>query len=187
MNNYAEEITNIVKSGVSIYKISEWTGLKVNEIRKIMLENHISPSETDKEYKNYIDALKLKESANKAYFYKDLAKISGVPISRVKFLADVYDIKPTKKAYCTVCGKEIDLSNSTIVNKYCSKECSNTVNKPKKERKPIKKTCVHCNEVFHGKPNSKYCSELCKKLYNEVEETVRWLGEIGENCIWKHK
>ena len=52
MNNYTEEITNIVKSGVSIYKISEWTGLKVNEIRKIMLENHISPSETDKEYKN---------------------------------------------------------------------------------------------------------------------------------------
>lgn len=175
MDNMIEDIRNMTKNGINIYKISEWTGLKLSEIRKIMIENMIYPSKNDKEYKNFKDALILKKHAKDAYFYKDLAKITQISLNRTKFLTDIYGIKPCKKAFCTVCGSEITLNNSTIINKYCSKECSYTANKPKKERKPILKTCIQCNNTFEGKPNSKYCSDLCKKVYNEVEETVRWL------------
>ena len=175
MDNLIKDIANMTKSGVSIYKIVDWTGLKIAEIRKIMLENNIYPSENDKEYRYFEDALTLKKHAKDAYFYKDLAKITQIPLNRTKFLAEIYNIKPSKKAICTVCGAEISLTKSTIVNKYCSKACSDVKNKPKRERKPIIKTCIYCNKTFEGKPNSKYCSDTCKRMYNEVEDTVRWL------------
>ena len=165
----------MTKDGIKVDKIVAWTGLSLEEIRKIMLENTIYPCKNDLEYRYFKDAVVLKTHSKDAYFYKDLAKITRISLSRTKFLCDIYDIKPCKKAICTVCGAEIDLSKSTIVNKYCSKKCSNVINKPKKERKPIIKTCIHCNKTFEGKPNSKYCSELCKKIYSEVEDTVRWL------------
>lgn len=175
MNDIVKDIENMTQSGVNIYKIKDWTGLKMAEIRKILLENNICPSKNDKEYRYFKDALALKKHAKDAYFYKDLAKICEIPLSRTKFLADIYGIKPAKKAICTICGAEILLSKSTVVNKYCSKACSDVKNKPKRERKPIIKICVYCSKTFEGKPNSKYCSDSCKRMYNEVEETVRWL------------
>lgn len=170
-----DNIKNMVKSDVNIYKIKDWTGLTLKEIRKIMLENTIYPSKMDKEYKYFEDALLLKKYAPDAYFYKDLAKLTGLSVNRTRFLAENYGIKPCKKAICTVCGAEVELTNSTKINKFCSKECSDAIHKAKRPRKPIIKTCIHCNKTFEGKPNSKYCSEKCKTMYNEVEETVRWL------------
>lgn len=175
MKNYIEDIKNMTESGMKMDKIVRWTGLNITEVRKIMLENDIYPSENDIEYRYFKDAKVLKEYVKDAYFYKDLSKITGISLNKVKFLCNIYKIRPCKKPICIVCGEEIDLSNSSIVNKYCSKKCSDTINKPKKERKPITKTCIHCNKTFEGKPNSKYCSESCKKIYGEVEETVRWL------------
>lgn len=175
MINYVEEVRNMTRSGVKIEKIVQWTGLSINRVRKILLENAIYPCKNDREYRYFKDALVLKNHEDSAYFYKDLSKITGISLNRVKFLANIYNIKPCKKAFCTVCGAEIDLSKSKIVNKYCSKECSDTKNKPKRERKPIIKTCIYCAKTFEGKPNSKYCSDSCKKMYNEVEDTVRWL------------
>ena len=175
MKNYIDDIKNMTQNGIKMDKIMRWTGLNIAELRKIMLENTIYPCKSDIEYRYFKDAVVLKKYLKDAYFYKDLSKITGISLNRVKFLCEIYSMKTSKKANCTVCGAEIDLSKSTIVNKYCSKKCSNVVNKPKKERKPIIKTCIQCNKSFEGKPNSKYCSELCKKIYGEVEETVRWL------------
>lgn len=175
MKNYIDDIEKMTQNGIKMDKIVRWTGLNIAEVRKIMLENTIYPYKNDIEYRYFKDAVVIRESLENAYFYKDLSKITGISLNRVKFLCDIYSMKPSKKAICTVCGAEIDLSKSTIVNKYCSKRCSNTVNKPRKERKPIIKTCIHCNKTFEGKPNSKYCSELCKKIYGEVEDTIRWL------------
>lgn len=175
MNVYVEDIRNMAKSGVNIYKMKEWTGLKLSEIRKIMLENMIYPSKEYKEYEYFKDALILKKHAENAHFYKDLAKITGISLNRTRFICENYNIKPSKTVICEVCGTEFSLAKSTIVNKYCSKACSNIVNKPKKPRKPIEKTCIHCNKTFQGMPNSKYCSDLCKTMYNEVEDTIRWL------------
>ena len=56
MDNLIKDIANMTKSGVNIYKIVDWTGLKIAEIRKIMLENNIYPSKNDKEYR-YFDNL----------------------------------------------------------------------------------------------------------------------------------
>lgn len=175
MIDYIEEVKNMTKDGLKMNTIVLWTGLTFEEVRKIMLENTIYPCKKDREYRYFKDALVLKKHAEDAYFYTELAKITGISLNRVKFIAEIYDIKPCKKAFCTVCGAEIDLSKSRIVNKYCSKKCCDKHNRPKKEKKPITKTCVYCAKTFEGKPNSKYCSDLCKKLYNEVEDTVRWL------------
>lgn len=175
MNKLVEELKNNTLNGVKIEKMVQWSGLNIDEIRKILLENDIIPCEKDREYKYFQDAKVLKKHEKDTYFYTDLAKITGISLNRVKFIAEIYGIKPCKKAFCTVCGKEIDLSKSKIVNKYCSRRCSDKNNRPKKERKPIIKTCLYCARTFEGKPNSKYCSDLCKKLYNEVEDTVRWL------------
>lgn len=175
MNNYVKDIKNMTQNDVNISKIVQFTGLNINKIRKIMLENTIFPSKNDKEYRYFKDALILKKHAKDAYFYKDLAKITNISLNRVRFLCNVYGIKPSKKAICTVCGAKIDMTRSTIVNKYCSKQCSDTVNKPKKERKPIIKTCIYCKKTFEGKPNSKYCSYLCKAMHNEVKDTIQWL------------
>lgn len=175
MIDYIEEIRNLTQSGIKVSKIVQWIDLSIEEVRKIILENTIYPAKKDREYRYFKDALLLKKHEKDAYFYTDLSKITGIQLNRVKFLSEIYDIKPKKKAICIVCGSEIDLSNSKIVNKYCSKECSYKKNKPKKEKKPIIKTCIYCAKTFEGKPNSKYCSDLCKKMYNEVEDTVRWL------------
>lgn len=175
MKRYVEEIKSMTQSGVKIDKIVEWTGLNISEIRQIMLENSIFPCEKDREYRYFKDAQILKMHVNDAYFYTDLSKITGISLSRVRFLAEIYNIKPCKKAFCMVCGEEIDLSKSKIVNKYCSKKCSDKQHRPKKERKPIVKRCIYCAKTFEGKPNSKYCCDFCKQLSNAVEGTVKWL------------
>ena len=92
-----DNIRNMIKSDVNIYKIKDWTGLTLKEIRKIMLENTIYPSKMDKEYKYFEDALLLKKYAPDAYFYKDLAKLTGLSVNRTRFLAENYGIKPCKK------------------------------------------------------------------------------------------
>lgn len=175
MKRYVEEIKSMTQSGIKIDKMVQWSGLNIAEIRQIMLENSIFPCQKDREYRYFKDAQVLKKHANDAYFYTDLSKITGISLNRVKFLAEIYNIKPCKKAFCTVCGEEIDLSKSKVVNKYCSRKCADKHYRPKKEKKPIVKHCVYCAKTFEGKPNSKYCSDLCKKMYNEVEDTVRWL------------
>lgn len=175
MKRHIEELKNMASSGVKIDKMVQWSGLGIDEIRKILLENDIFPCKKDKEYRYFKDAQVLKKHEKDAYFYTDLAKITGISLNRVKFIAEIYQIKPCKKAFCTVCGAEIDLSKSKIINKYCSRKCSDKNNRPKKDKKPIIKTCVYCAKTFEGKPNSKYCSDFCKKMYNEVEDTVRWL------------
>lgn len=175
MSIYVEMVESMTKVGTKVDKISHLSGLDISEIRKIMLENNIYPCVKDKEYKYFKDALLLKKHEKDAYFYKDLSKITGISLNRVKFIVKIYDIKPCKKAVCIVCGQEIDLSKSKIVNKYCSRRCSDKNNRPKKDKRVIIKHCVYCAKTFEGKPNSKYCSDFCKKMYNEVEDTIRWL------------
>lgn len=175
MNNCVDDIRKMTLSGVKVNKIIEWTGLKPSEVRKIMLENVIYPCKNDKEYGYFKDALLLKKHEKHARFYNDLSKMTGICSPRLGFLTELYGIKPRKKAFCEVCGKEITASRNKRVSKYCSKECSYKKHNPKKERKPIIKTCLHCGNTFEGKPNSKFCSDLCKKMYKEVEATVEWL------------
>lgn len=169
-----QKLRDMLKINIQVKDISTTLDIDIKDLRKFLLENNIEPSQKDEEYKYFNYAVALKNNEYKAYFYKDLAELSHVSVRNAKLVAEMYDIKPLKKAYCKVCNGVIDLTNSKIVSDYCSKECKDSVTKTN-TKKQIIKNCVYCAKEFEGKPNSKYCSDDCKKLFNEVEDTVKWL------------
>ena len=110
MINYIEEVRNMTRSGVKIEKIVQWTGLSIDRVRRILLENAIYPCKNDREYRYFKDALVLKNHEDSAYFYKDLSKtlyqIETVPSVQTIFFAG--HIVLMRYSYCVDCVTEIN-------------------------------------------------------------------------------
>ncbi|HSQ87769.1 hypothetical protein [Romboutsia sp.] len=174
---YIETIEKMVKNNKKIAEIGAFLGLKIAKMRKIILENNIAPDKNDKEYDYFLDAKTIKSCINDAYFMTDLAELANLTHARVKVVCDMYGLKPCKKAYCTHCGKEIDLSKSKVVSKYCSRSCYDKKRRPAGQ-KPIIKTCKVCGSAFEGKSNSKYCNENCKEFASAVRSGMSCLKNL---------
>ena len=119
----------------------------------------------------------LKSHLSDAYFTTDLAKITGLPINKVKFLCRKHNLKPSKKVFCIVCGEEIDLSSSKIVKKYCSRKCSNKNNRSITVPEVKYKTCKGCYKPFKVVTNRIYCSDECKNLRSRIRRDIKCLKE----------
>lgn len=178
MEMLKKSIENMYSKGLKINEVSRLLQIKSKELRKIMLELDIYPNENDKEYDYFQSAKTIKEQLSSAYFLIDLVKLTGISRSRVMMVCKMYDLKPCKKAYCVICGKEIGVKGS-VVKKYCSNECYYEVVKEKrKQSKTTMKTCVSCGATFEGKTNSKFCSDRCRQHNKEVRESVKWLNQL---------
>jgi hypothetical protein len=109
---------------------------------------------------------------------------------------------------CTKCGKWkiLDEFYKQATGKYgrtskC-KKCDNSRKTPRTERK-----CMQCNNIFIGTPKKKWCSEECKKKYNNKKRVLKHsfiikrkkliIDENGRQCrkceiyktwenFWKH-
>lgn len=177
---YPEMVSHIrkhIENGKTLTEVSKWFRIPVYKLRKIAFENNIQPNTNDPEGLNYDIAVKIREYATEAYFFKDFANEFGLPMSKIRTVCSMYDLKPLKKAYCIVCGKEIDLTGSSIVNKFCSRTCSDRHRRPLKGR-IVTKVCQSCGNTFEGNSNSKFCSDSCKKIASDTRRDIKCLSEL---------
>lgn len=85
---------------------------------------------------------------------------------------------------CEKCGKEFEHKRRDTSGKYCSRTCSDSVNKNPPIQGWISKTCGYCGKLFlcpPYRPQVEHCSNKCGKQHRA--QTVR-----GTNHpLWKDK
>lgn len=171
MEMLKKSIENMYSKGLKINEVSRLLQIKSKELRKIMLDLDIYPSKNDKEYGYFESAKTIKEQLSSAYFLVDLINLTGLSKSRVMMICKMYDLKPCKKVYCAVCGKEI--KGEGAVKKYCSTECYNkNARMKRKKSEPTIRTCLVCGKEFVGKTNSKFCSDECRPYLRRKKEQI---------------
>lgn len=72
---------------------------------------------------------------------------------------------------CRCCGKEY-MPKAADRTTYCSRECMfmDIKAKPKEIKMPV---CIICNKEFTGKLNIKFCSDVCRKMYEKINY-IKW-------------
>lgn len=111
---------------------------------------------------------------------------------KIKLLAKEYNFdwkiwgerrkKKTEIIHCLNCGKEIEVPIGWKGHrkKFCSQSCAASYNNHKRSEKNgfkplVSGTCVHCGNIFEGKPNgTKYCSNDCQHQHEYEEYIKRW-------------
>ena len=72
MENMILNIDNLIKSNVKTRRICQLLSINLKELRKILLENELSPCVSDKEYEYFTQAMELKQHMKDIYFIKYL-------------------------------------------------------------------------------------------------------------------
>lgn len=176
MENMILNIDNLIKSNVKTRRICQLLSINLKELRKILLENELSPCVSDKEYEYFTQAMELKQHMKDIYFIKELVNLIDLPLTRIRMICSMYDLKPKKKSCCIICGKVIENGNTSKVKKYCSRSCSNKGNYSLKQE--IKhRNCLKCGKEFVANGNQRYCSKDCKDYSKLVRESIKWLGK----------
>lgn len=104
-------------------QIAKYLGITTKELKKFRLENHIFYRIDDTKNNNYLSlAIKFNNLADDVYFPIEFARITSTSPSTTNMICKMFNIKPTKKAYCVHCGKEV-IIKTTAVPKYCSYSC----------------------------------------------------------------
>lgn len=121
-----EETINIINLLQNKYdyndtKIAKYLDITTKELRELRLNNNIQYK--DEKYKDYLNlALEMQNLVHRAYFPVELARMTGRSKSTVNMVCKMFNIRPSKKAYCLCCGKELQVK-LTAVPSYCNSTC----------------------------------------------------------------
>lgn len=160
----ADLVRRLQNQGYDDRRIGNNLGVSQIYLRKLRLEFDI-PFGNHKD--KYLELAKeIQPILDQAYFPVELSRLTNSSLSTVKIVCDMFDLRPSKKAYCLCCNKEIKITRTTVP-KYCGTSCRNKYYRLKNGQpetpKPIIKTCAVCGTEFEGAKASKYCSSQCKE------------------------
>ena len=72
---------------------------------------------------NYLElAIEFKKLEEDVYFPIEFARITNNSPYTVNMICKMFNVKPSKKAYCKHCGKEL-VVKSTAIPKFCNSIC----------------------------------------------------------------
>lgn len=107
--------------------IAKDLGITTKKLREFRLDNKVYYREGDKN-NIYLDlAIEFKKLESEVYFPIELARLTSTSPYTTNLVCRMFSIKPSKKAYCKHCGKELKVK-STAVPKFCNSICRYTSN-----------------------------------------------------------
>ena len=107
--------------------IAKDLGISTKKLREFRLDNEVYYRKGDKNNK-YLDlAIEFKKLESEVYFPIELARLTNTSPYTTNIVCRMFNIKPSKKAYCKHCGKEL-VVKSTAVPKFCNSICRYTYN-----------------------------------------------------------
>ena len=107
--------------------IAKDLGISTKKLREFRLDNEVYYRKGDKNNK-YLDlAIEFKKLESEVYFPIELARLTNTSPYTTNIVCRMFNIKPSKKAFCKHCGKEL-VVKSTAVPKFCNSICRYTYN-----------------------------------------------------------
>lgn len=104
-------------------QIAKYMGITTKELKRFRLDNQIFYRIDDAKNNNYLSlAIRFNELAEDVYFPVEFARLTNTSPYTANMICKMFGIKPTKKAYCKHCGKEV-VVKSTALPKFCNSIC----------------------------------------------------------------
>lgn len=114
-------IKQLQKNGYTDSRIAKNLSTTASSLREYRLKHRIFYE--DARYNEYLKlAIELEPLAGEVYFPIELARLTNKSISTVTMVCKMFNVKPSKKAYCLCCGKELKVK-TTAVPSYCNNRC----------------------------------------------------------------
>ena len=86
------------------------------------MDNEVYYRKGDKNNK-YLDlAIEFKKLESEVYFPIELARLTNTSPYTTNIVCRMFNIKPSKKAYCKHCGEEVEVK-TTAIPKFCNSIC----------------------------------------------------------------
>ncbi len=103
--------------------ISKDLGITTKKLRELRLTNKVFYQETEVKNNNYLKlAIKFKELEEEVYFPVEFARLTNTSPYTANMICKMFSVKPSKKAYCKHCGKEV-VVKTTAIPKFCNSIC----------------------------------------------------------------
>ena len=104
-------------------QIAKEIGITVKKLRKYRMLYKIFYRDTEVKNNEYLRlAIKFKELENEVYFPVELARMTNTSTSTTSMICKMFSVKPSKKAYCKHCNKEVEVK-TTAIPKFCNSIC----------------------------------------------------------------
>lgn len=104
-------------------QIAKHIGITTKELRAFRLEHEVFYRDCDKKNNDYLRlAIQFKHLASEVYFPVEFARLTNTSPYTTNMICKMFSIKPSKKAYCKTCGKEL-VVKSTAIPKFCNASC----------------------------------------------------------------
>ena len=102
--------------------IAKDLGISTKKLREFRLDNEVYYRKGDKNNK-YLDlAIEFKKLESEVYFPIELARLTNTSPYTTNIVCRMFNIKPSKKAYCKHCGEEVEVK-TTAIPKFCNSIC----------------------------------------------------------------
>lgn len=103
--------------------ISKDLGITTKKLRELRLTNKVFYQETEVKNNDYLKlAIKFKELEEEVYFPVEFARLTNTSPYTANMICKMFNVKPSKKAYCQHCGKVVEVK-TTAVPKFCNSIC----------------------------------------------------------------
>lgn len=111
------------KMNYSDVQIAKYLGMKTQQLREFRLNYRVLYRSDDIKNNDYLTkAIEFNNLASEVYFPIELARMTNTSPYTTNMICKMFNVKPTKKAYCKYCGKELTVK-STAVPQYCNASC----------------------------------------------------------------
>lgn len=106
-------------------QIANYLGVTIKSLREFRVANEVFYRLDDTKNNNYLSlAIEFNKLASEVYFPVEFARATDVSPYTVNMICKMFNVKPSKKAYCKHCGKEV-IVKTTAIPKFCSASCRN--------------------------------------------------------------
>lgn len=104
-------------------QIAKDLGITTKKLREFRLNHEVFYREDEVKNNNYLElAIEFKKLEEDVYFPIEFARITNNSPYTVNMICKMFNVKPSKKAYCKHCGKEL-VVKSTAIPKFCNSIC----------------------------------------------------------------
>ena len=104
-------------------QIAKDMGITTKKLREYRVKHQIFYRDTETKNNDYLKlAIKFDELAEDVYFPVEFARLTNTSSYTTSMICKMFNVKPTKKAYCKHCGAEVEVK-TTAIPKFCNSMC----------------------------------------------------------------
>lgn len=104
-------------------QIAREIGITIKKLREYRMLYEIFYKDTEVKNNEYLKlAIEFKKLEDKVYFPVELARMTNTSTSTTSMICKMFNVKPSKKAFCKHCGAEVEVK-TTAIPKFCNSVC----------------------------------------------------------------